>query len=298
MKVGFKSFGCKVNQYDAARLQARARALGWEPVDARADWDALVVATCAVTGRAETKVRRYVLRAARQGKPVVVYGCAVRLDPPVVNPDETGPDRPLYLARTEDEVALALARLGPDRPAAPHVPPGLRAFPGHARAFLKIGDGCPGGCTYCVVPSLRGPSRSRPLQDLVEEARALAARHSEVVLTAIHLGLWGRDLSPPRKLADLVTGLLALPELGRLRLSSIEAREVDDELLAALAGADRAARHLHGTGLPRQPLPGRPRNAGLDSPRGIVRIRVDGTHRRRNSGSEFRRGHRLRQVGG
>ncbi|MBN1662509.1 MAG: tRNA (N(6)-L-threonylcarbamoyladenosine(37)-C(2))-methylthiotransferase MtaB [Deltaproteobacteria bacterium] len=119
-------------------------------------------------------------------------------------------------------------------------------FPGHTRAFLKIQDGCDSFCSYCIVPFARGPERSLPPDAVMESVAAFAqAGHREVVLTGIHLGRYGRDLTPPATLLDILERVERRKTVERLRLSSIEAQEVSDEMIAFMAKAETLCRHLH-----------------------------------------------------
>ena len=122
----------------------------------------------------------------------------------------------------------------------------IRAFSGHTRAFVKIQDGCDARCAYCIVPQARGGNRSLPAADVLAQVGALvAAGYPEVVLTGVHLGTWGRDLAPRDTLAGLLARVVALPGLGRLRLSSIEPTEFTPELLELLASSPAICPHLH-----------------------------------------------------
>jgi threonylcarbamoyladenosine tRNA methylthiotransferase MtaB len=123
---------------------------------------------------------------------------------------------------------------------------GIRGFGGRRRACLKIQDGCDYRCAYCIIPSLRGRSVSRPPDEIVAEARGLIeAGYREIVLTGIHIGLYGRDLEPRRTLASLLRTLLAGTSGARIRLSSIDAFEIGEDLIGTMAGSDRVCRHLH-----------------------------------------------------
>ncbi len=116
---------------------------------------------------------------------------------------------------------------------------------GRTRAFVKVADGCDGRCTFCVVPRLRGPFRSRPLEEILEETRALAgAGHREIVPVAVHLGCWGEDLDPPRKPGELVEKIASVPGVERVRLSSLESAKLGEDLLD-LAGHEGVAPHFH-----------------------------------------------------
>jgi threonylcarbamoyladenosine tRNA methylthiotransferase MtaB len=243
MKVTYRTFGCKVNQYDTNALRERAEALGFETGEGSAG-DIMVINTCAVTARAERKVRKAANAALRSGTPVLLFGCAVRLRGGSLLPEASRLHQALDL---QEALELLIRMSGGTPPALPawegH---GIRRFHGHARAFLKVGDGCPGGCTYCVVPGLRGPSRSRPRDEIKAEAALLAeAGYREIVLTAIHLGLWGADLDPPERLEDLLDALLRVPVAERIRLSSLEPGELTDAVLERMAASEVMAPHLH-----------------------------------------------------
>ncbi len=243
--VWFHTFGCRANQYDTERMRQELE-LGGARAVARPDQaDALVVNTCTVTNRADAEARRLVrlLRREHPGARIVVAGCSAAL-----REDDYRSMREVD-AVVPGQDAGALARLlatmdegfGP-----PPVDDGplLRNARG-TRAWLKVQDGCDRKCSFCATRLARGASVSRPPGEVVEEARALARVHPELVVTGIHIGHYGRDLSPRTTLAELCARLLdAVP--ARIRLSSIEATEIDDALLALLAGSEgRLAPHLH-----------------------------------------------------
>ncbi|MBM4082494.1 MAG: MiaB/RimO family radical SAM methylthiotransferase, partial [Planctomycetes bacterium] len=122
----------------------------------------------------------------------------------------------------------------------------ISGFEGHTRAFLKIQDGCDARCSYCIVPLVRGPVRSRPLEAIQREAERLAANgYREIVLTGIHLGAYGRDTGGRPGLCDVIEGLLDVPGLERIRLSSIEVNEFTDRLLALAVGSSKLCPHFH-----------------------------------------------------
>ncbi|GAB4282415.1 MAG: tRNA (N(6)-L-threonylcarbamoyladenosine(37)-C(2))-methylthiotransferase MtaB [Deferrisomatales bacterium] len=250
MKISVATLGCKVNQYESRALEEALEARGHVLVPLGEPADAVVVNSCTVTHRSDRDARALVRRARRAspGARIVVTGCYAQTDPEalrrlgvddVVGTGEKGsiPDL-LEGAPVGVQVgALAgLRRLSPE--------PVVR-FGGRARAFLKVQDGCEAFCAYCIVPYARGRSRSLPLAQVEEGlARAREAGHREVVLTGVHLGLWGRDLDPPHEL----TALLEAAErsgLPRVRLSSLEPGEVTPEVIRALAGSAVLCPHLH-----------------------------------------------------
>lgn len=243
--VWFHTFGCRANQYDTERMRQELE-LGGARIVARAcEADALVVNTCTVTNQADAEARRLVRRLRREnpGARILVAGCSAALR----EDDYRGMPEVDGVVPGQDPRALANGLAALDMAVEPTPSPGgplLRNARG-TRAWLKVQDGCDRKCSFCATRLARGASVSRPPADVVEEARALARVHPELVITGIHIGHYGRDLEPRTTLASLCERLLdAVP--ARIRLSSIEATEIDDALLALLTGSDgRLAPHLH-----------------------------------------------------
>jgi threonylcarbamoyladenosine tRNA methylthiotransferase MtaB len=252
-RMRFITFGCKANQYDAEVLREALRSCGW--CEAPHDQELVVIQTCTVTAEAGRRARQVARRVARENPAarIAMCGCLAESEPESLR-ELPGVEWVLgneAARRPADFLAeLGCASAGE----APQVP-GIRSFTGHTRAFLKIQDGCDMACSFCIVPSVRGPARSRPIAELVAELRRLlASGHREIVLCGIHIGHWGRDLQS--ELAALVEELARVsidePSPGegpgdwRLRLSSIEATEVSDRLLELMASHPRLiAPHLH-----------------------------------------------------
>ncbi|MGD8495325.1 MAG: MiaB/RimO family radical SAM methylthiotransferase [Gemmatimonadales bacterium] len=246
--VWLHTFGCKANQYDTERMRQELEGRGARIVDEAGEADTAVLNTCTVTSRADAAARRMVrkLRREHPGLRVVVAGCSSALQAPVyrrmkgVVAAVEGHDPVAVAAAVAPESALA---------AADEEPIGgvlLRANERGTRGWLKIQDGCDRKCSFCATRLARGASRSRPVEEVLAEARLLSGVHAELVLTGIHIGHYGRDLDPPATLAHLCARLLeALPAV-RFRLGSIEATEIDDELVDLLATSGGAlAPHLH-----------------------------------------------------
>ena len=237
MKVYLRTFGCRANQYDGEAVRAMIEAGGGTLVPVPDDADVAVFNSCAVTSDAVADLRQQVRRAGRANPSLrsVVMGCASAL------PAETTALRALptvdALVAGADLSAVATALGIPARSTTTVRQAGTRAL-------LRIQDGCDEHCTFCATTLARGAHRSRPAADLVEEARALAAHHAEIVVTGVHIGGWGREHGAT--LGSLVD--LLVREVGhvRYRLTSIEATEVDDLLADLLTGAPgRVAPHLH-----------------------------------------------------
>lgn len=251
------TFGCRLNivESEALRLQAEAGGLK----------HAAIVNSCAVTAEATRQARQAVRRLKREqpDRPVIVTGCAAQIEParfadmPEVD-RVLGNDEKL---RPENWTALARSNsLGhPDTTAADKLDVGdimartaMRApvtgrFAGHTRGFVQVQNGCDHRCTFCVIPFGRGNSRSLAIADVVAQCRTLlGAGAREIVLTGVDLTSYGRDLASGPSLGALAGAILrALPELPRLRLSSIDAVEVDDGLRDLLATETRLMPHLH-----------------------------------------------------
>jgi threonylcarbamoyladenosine tRNA methylthiotransferase MtaB len=242
-----QTLGCKVNQYECRALAEAWTRQGLTPVDVPETAGLIILCTCCVTARAEAESRRLARKLVRQAAPgarVLVTGCAAAVAPGVF--------AALGATPVADKVALARE---PGRVEPCPVGAGYPALTvsGHdrARALLKIEDGCSHGCAFCIVPSARGPSRSRPVADILAEAeRLVVAGHGELGLTGINLGHFGRDLSPTLSLWRLLEALEAflLPRFGdrvRLRLGSLDPSILTQEGLEILARSRLVCPHLH-----------------------------------------------------
>jgi threonylcarbamoyladenosine tRNA methylthiotransferase MtaB len=253
-KVALVALGCRVSRAD---LDALAAALpdgfGVARAGERADY--VVVNTCTVTADADRVARQTLRRAAREhpGARIVAAGCYAALSPGVL---EALPGVEAVIgARDGAAVVDVLARLEAGERGRAAVERAVRAAPAwapapvelahHTRPFLKLQDGCDASCSYCVVPLARGPSRSLPWADALARLAALGARHPEVVVTGVHLGAYGRELRPARSLADLLRAAVAGGLAARVRLSSIEPRELPLELLRDPAVAPALCEHFH-----------------------------------------------------
>jgi threonylcarbamoyladenosine tRNA methylthiotransferase MtaB len=254
-RVALVTLGCKVNQYETAGLADRLKQLGHTLVGFDAEADVCIINTCTVTARTDFQSRQLIRRAARRnpGAPVIVTGCYAQMAADLI---KTLPGVRIVAGNVEKELIPAMVGtinggpvdvlvqdIGKIRHFSDLSP---EHFPGRTRAFLKIQDGCNSWCSYCIVPKARGPSRSMPEDAVLERASALArAGYREIVLTGVHLGSWGQDLSPTRDLPSLVRGIRDRGTIGRLRLSSVEPLEVTPDLLACLREPTVLCPHLH-----------------------------------------------------
>ena len=240
MRIAITTLGCKINQYDSAVIQSRLEKkhsfVGFDEVA-----ECYVINTCTVTDRADWEARQLVRRAKRRNPAakVLVTGCYAQVNSPEVA-EVPGVDFVVGLNRLDDLLRfvesvptgapqIAVSDVKRER----GVPVlGTSALPGHTRAFLKIQEGCNYSCTYCIIPTARGLSRSVTPSEVMEQVRRLAgAGYKEIVLTGIHLGGYGQDLNPKIDLTALVEMIADNGLISRLRLSSLDPREVPDRLL-------------------------------------------------------------------
>jgi threonylcarbamoyladenosine tRNA methylthiotransferase MtaB len=227
--------GCKVSQTDAQDVRERLLRDGHEERPEGAE--VAVVNTCCVTHEAVRKSRHAVSRAARAHARVYVTGCGANLRAPAF--DGIADNVVVVARRSEETPGLVAGDVG----AIGCVAEDARLE--RVRAFVKVQDGCSFSCNFCVVPLVRGASRSRPAATVLAEIRRRVTQgHKEVVLTGINLGCY-RDRAAGFSLPRLVREVGATPGLARLRLSSIEVNHVNDELVAALRETPVLARHLH-----------------------------------------------------
>jgi len=255
MSVRVMSFGCRLNTWEGEVMRGHARAAGLS--------DTIIVNTCAVTAEAERQARQAVRKARRENPSarIVVTGCAAQIRPEawaampevdrVVGNREklepatwAAPEPGLAEPGVAEPGRVAVSDIMAAREAAAHL---VTEFAGRARAFVQVQQGCDHRCTFCIIPYGRGPSRSVPVGAVVDQARALVdAGYRELVLTGVDITAYGPDLPGTPTLGQMVRRLLALvPGIARLRLSSLDPVEIDDELWRLIAEEPRLAPHLH-----------------------------------------------------
>ena len=255
MKFWLYSFGCRTNQADGDAMADALEAAGHVPAEDPARADVLVLNSCTVTHRSDHDVRKLLHRLHRENPAarIVLSGCYAERAADFLSGQDgvwavLGTGQRLDLPRL---LGAPEAGSGPQEAAATAPAPGMLAdvpvaWRGLTRPHVKVQDGCDAACAYCIVPSVRGPGRSAPLERVVERVRALAGQGvREVTLTGIHLGRYGQTLDPPAPLARLLAAILAACPLDRLRLSSLEPLEFDNALLELIAAERRIAPHFH-----------------------------------------------------
>ena len=244
-QIQIVTFGCRLNTYESEVMRNHARKAGLE--------DAIIFNTCAVTKEAERQARQ-AIRKARRDNPdarIIVTGCAAQIDPQsfggMAEVDQViGNDLKLkpetWGAPAEEKVIVN--DIMAVRETASHLIEGVE---GHARAFIQVQNGCDHRCTFCIIPYGRGPSRSVPVGPIAEQVRALVnAGYNEIVMTGVDVTSYGHDLPGSPTLGQMIRRVLALvPELPRLRLSSLDPVEMDEDLWRLIADEPRLMPHLH-----------------------------------------------------
>ncbi|WP_265517736.1 tRNA (N(6)-L-threonylcarbamoyladenosine(37)-C(2))-methylthiotransferase MtaB [Nitratireductor luteus] len=255
MGVDVVTFGCRLNAYESEVIKREAGEAGLDALKG----GAIVINTCAVTGEAVRQARQ-AIRKARRDNPqarIIVTGCAAQTEPGTFG----AMDEVDLVLGNEEKLKAHSYRALPDfgvnrfekvrvndimevRETASHM---VDALEGRARAFVQVQNGCDHRCTFCIIPYGRGNSRSVPMGAVVDQVRRLVENgYAEVVLTGVDLTSFGADLPGAPKLGRLVRTILReVPELRRLRLSSIDSIEADGDLMAALAEEERLMPHLH-----------------------------------------------------
>lgn len=253
-----RNFGCRATQADGAALAAQLTGQGLAPA-ANRPADLVVLNTCTVTATADQDVHKTIHRVRRENPAarILVTGCYAQRAPELLAAID-GVD---WVVGNSHKTLIPEIVLGSDYHGNIHVgefgrhdeflsAPVLDAGADRTRPNLKIQDGCHNRCSFCVIPSVRGGSRSARPEWVIEQMRALSSQYCEVVLTGINLGRWGRDLDQSNpvgrmKLVDLIRRMLDETPIQRLRLSSVEPMDFSDDLLHLMAANPRIAQHVH-----------------------------------------------------
>lgn len=248
-QIDILTLGCRLNSYESEVMRGHAEAAGLA--------NAVIVNTCAVTSEAVRQARQTIRRTRRErpDAAIIVTGCAAQIDPKsfadmpevsrvIGNAEKMKAETFAGLATLPDTPRVQVNDIMSVRETAAHLVDGLD---GRARAFVQVQTGCDHRCTFCIIPYGRGNSRSVPAGEVIDQVKRLVATgHYEIVLTGVDLTSWGADLPNAPKLGNLVARILKLvPDLPQLRLSSIDAVEIDDQLFELIVSEPRIAPHLH-----------------------------------------------------
>jgi len=254
-RVAIATLGCKVNQCESAGLAEALQRRDYTVVPFTETADIYIINTCTVTHKTDYQSRQLIRRAHRHNPKakIVVTGCYAQTNPAdlkdiagvscLAGMTEKAAIPHILNEITADGIDVRIADIGNERKFAP-IP--ACSFSGHTRGFLKIQDGCDAFCSYCIIPYARGRSRSLPPADVLTALAALSrSGHREVVLTGIHLGRYGHDLTPSTDLLALLQTVEREQPVERLRISSIEPLEVTEDLIAFMKDSSIVCHHLH-----------------------------------------------------
>jgi threonylcarbamoyladenosine tRNA methylthiotransferase MtaB len=265
-KYFVQNFGCRAAQADGAALESLLAGKGLEPSGERVRADLVVLNTCTVTSEADHDVRQTIRRVHRENPVarILVTGCYAQRAPDelAAMPGVEWVVGNSHKTQIADLVTIGATIGGLCETAPPTYHASIQVgdiFAQHdflsapvedaagdrTRPNLKIQDGCNNRCSFCIIPSVRGRSRSAPLEQVVQQVRGLASRYCEIVLSGINLGRWGREAGSRMRLPDLIRVLLAETDVSRLRLSSVEPMDFSDDLLGLMADSPRIAPHVH-----------------------------------------------------
>jgi threonylcarbamoyladenosine tRNA methylthiotransferase MtaB len=254
-RVFIKSFGCRASQADGAAIEASLEEHGWSAVGAAEEADLVILNTCTVTHSADVDAKRMVRGIHREHATaqVLVTGCYAQRAPEeltgiegvtwVVGNSHKTQIAAIVSGREEYHGQLFRSEISAQREFLATPVRDIRED--RTRPNLKVQDGCSNRCSFCIIPAVRGPSRSAAITSVVEQVQELSRHYAEVVLSGINLGRWGRDLPQRLRFADLLTTLLRDTDVRRLRISSVEPMDWSDSLLEFVASEQRIAKHVH-----------------------------------------------------
>lgn len=239
-KYKIQALGCRTNQYEAQAFRDQLEAMGYTAADEGEEADVCIVNTCTVTESADSHSRHLIRSLARESPnaKMMVTGCLAERDPESLK----GLSVVHQVVSNQDKEKLINIMLPQEE-----VPEfAIKRFEAHTRAFVKVQDGCNSYCTYCIIPYVRGRSRSRTVEEVVQEVKELVASgYKEVVITGINVGDFDGNCNPPKKLAELVRAVDSVEGIERVRISSIDPDEVDDDLLDAVINGKHTCHSMH-----------------------------------------------------
>lgn len=253
MKFHVQNFGCRASQADGAAIESQLAGNGYDAAGDYRSAELVVLNTCTVTATADDELRQIVRRVHRENPAarIVVTGCyAQRAPEELVNlPGVSmvvGNSHKTRIAELLHAPYHGEVHVGDVFATAEFLATPVEDAAGdRSRPNLKIQDGCPNRCSFCIIPYVRGHSRSAPVHQVVEQVRSLSGKYPEVVLTGINLGRWGREPGLTMRLADLLRILLNETDVRQIRLSSVEPMDWSEDLLRLMADSPRIAKHVH-----------------------------------------------------
>ncbi|MBV9157789.1 MAG: tRNA (N(6)-L-threonylcarbamoyladenosine(37)-C(2))-methylthiotransferase MtaB [Acidobacteriaceae bacterium] len=255
-RVFVQSFGCRASQADGAAIEASLKDCGFSAAPNSASADLIVLNTCTVTHAADVDARRTVrnLHCDHPDAKILVTGCYAQRAPEeiaglegvrwVVGNSHKHSIPEIVLGSKEEyhgQILVSDISAQPEFIAAPVS--GIRED--RTRPNLKVQDGCSNRCSFCIIPSVRGKSRSAPLASVLDQLAVLSERYCEIVLSGLNLGRWGRELPERLRFVDLLTAILRRTSVRRLRISSVEPMDWNEELMELVANEPRIAKHVH-----------------------------------------------------
>lgn len=249
MKVGICSLGCKVNIYESELVINLLKKNNYEIVDFNDIADIYIINTCSVTNESDRKSRKMISRAKRNNKDaiIVVMGCYSQVNSSDIEADIVlgNKDKSKIVEIIEEYIRTKeQKKIIYDLSKVDFEKMEISSFDSHTRAFVKIEDGCNAFCSYCIIPYTRGRVRSKPFNDVIKEVTTLVDKgYKEIVLTGIHTGRYGIDINS--SLEELLNCLVKIPNIYRIRLSSIEINEITSGIIELLKENKVMAKHLH-----------------------------------------------------
>ncbi len=255
--VAFVTLGCKLNQYESMGIAEDLERYGFRVVNSQSGADYYVINTCTVTGKTDRRSRHAIHRVLTWNPKarIIVTGCGVQRNPEEFshlsnviliagNREKNHIGELLHTIETRPENGSCIQVAAMEHATFENIP--ISRFRNYTRAFVKIQEGCNRACSYCIIPRVRGPSRSQVPDRVIAEISNLSQRgFKEIVLTGVDLGTYGLDLLPPATLTELLHRLVMIPDLARIRLSSIEPMEFSADLIDFITESPKICRHFH-----------------------------------------------------
>lgn len=235
MRFSISTLGCRVNQSESDLIEANLKSAGWSVTYLSEKPDYSIINTCTVTAKSDYQSRQLIRRALRAGSKVIVTGCYSQLN----HKEIMAIDKNILIVDSKNKLEILNILLKNKEIFKTNI------ANNRARPYIKIQDGCNFSCSYCIVPFARGRSKSISFSEVINLVKEIEdSGYNEIVITGINLGSYGKDLHPNTNLSKLLKCILMNTKIKRIRLSSLEISEIDDELIEVI-GEDRICKHLH-----------------------------------------------------